>query len=232
MVTYGRKFRMRNINLFHQARDLRKSGKSYSAIEKTLGISKSTLSSWFSTEEWSKQITTGLTRGQKEKNTERLLVMNRARSIKKLERWELYRSKARGEYQQLKTDILFITGIALYWGEGDKAENGRVSVINTDPAMMRIIVNFYRKILKTPDSKLRAGLFVYSDIDQSRMLDYWSNILDIPTNQFIKTQLLVSRSKLTKHKTQFGICSVYFSNTEIRVKIQEWIRLLMEDMRR
>ncbi len=223
---------MRDVRLFKIAEKLRRQGKSYSEIGKELGVARSTLSSWFSKKNWSKSVKTLLINKYKQRNAGNLIRMNKLRSLQKLERYEEYRKEAREEYEEIRQNPLFIAGVSLYWGEGEKIEkNGRVAVINTDADMLQVMVHFYRQVLKIPNDKLRAALFIYSDIDQDQAMKYWSRKIRIPKNQFIKTQLLPSRSSLTKRKVTNGICSVYFSSTQVSVKINEWIRLLAFDMR-
>lgn len=206
---------------------LRKKGFSYLQISNNLSIPKSTLSSWFSKLKWSMEIKNKLISNQL-CNPNKLLKANLAR--KKLTE---YRHKAiielsKTEFNNLKNDPLFLVGISLYWGEGEKTDSGRVSIINTDPTMILIMANFYRKCLEVEEKKLRVGLFIYEDLDQKIVTNYWSNILNIPTNQFIKTQILKSRSRLTTRKSKYGICSLYFSNTAISIKIRQWIRYLSD----
>ena len=222
---------IRKTNLFLKAVKLRKEGNSYGEIRKITGLSKATLSSWFSEKDWSKNIARRLRDTNRKISIKRLLRLNSAKREQKLLRYENYRAEAREEYNSFKTNPLFIAGLAIYWGEGDQAENGRVSVINTDAEMLQTIASFYRTILKISERRLRAGLFIYRDLDEEKTLDYWSSALKIPRDQFIKTQHLPSRSSLTKRKVEFGICSLYFSDTKIQVKIKEWIRQLAIDTR-
>ena len=215
---------------FCTAEDLRKQGNSYSVITKTLGVPKSTLSNWFSNKKWSRSITSQLNDKYKEKNTNRLVQINRGKRLLTLARHNRYRQEASGEYKKLKTNPLFLTGLSIYWGEGDKSENGRVAVVNTDAGMLEVVVKFYTQVLKVPESKLRAAVFIYKDINENSALEYWSIKTKIPKAQFIKTQVLPSKN-LVKRKVVNGICNVYFSSTELNIKINEWIRLLASEMR-
>lgn len=222
---------IRDMELFLQAKKLRQRGKSYIAIKRELHVSKSTLSEWFSDEKWSQNVTTLLNNSYREKNTRRLIRYNKRKGSLKLARDANYRNEAKTEYNRMRKNLLFVAGLCLYWGEGEKAANGRVSVINTDAHLLQTVVQFYRKILKVPEEKLRAALFVYSDLNIERIREYWAKKIKIPVEQFVKTQVLPSRSKITKKKIEHGICSVYFSSTEIHAKILEWIRLFGSDKR-
>ncbi|OGM08339.1 hypothetical protein A2159_03325 [Candidatus Woesebacteria bacterium RBG_13_34_9] len=121
--------------------------------------------------------------------------------------------------------------MSIYWGEGNKSDKGLVSVSNTDAELIQITSKFYKECLGISKERLRIGLFVYQDLDISKTKHYWSKKLNILLNQFIKVQILKSRSELTKHKSIYGICNLYFSSTEYSIKIKEWIKLLGIKMR-
>jgi hypothetical protein len=122
---------------------LRSLGKSYSHISQVLGIPKSTLSGWFSNEEWSLKITKQLQEKAKIVSREKIKNLNVSRQIKLEELYIKADNEAEKEFLINKDNTLFIAGVMLYWGEGDKKfENGRVKVSNTDPSIIKIFRNF------------------------------------------------------------------------------------------
>ncbi len=209
-----------------KAIELRKSGKSYSEIYKEIGVSKSTLSSWFSGQKWSRAIGEQLKQKWAKVHTNRLIEINKSRKLETIGRHNRYKKEAKQEFEKLIHDPLFLIGLSLYWGEGSKQNNGRVGLINTDVDMLKIVVSFFKISLKIPSSKLRGEMFIYEDHNKEKSLDFWSKQLKIPKNQFIKTQELESRSKMTKRRVKYGMCNVYFSSTEMNIKIMKWIELL------
>ena len=211
---------------YKQAEKLRKQGKSYTEISFKTGITKSTLSNWFSKKSWSNEVKSNLNNSRLKTAKKNLTAANLARIKIQRERREHYTKEAQLEFKELTKDPLFLVGLGIYWGEGDKTNNGRVAVINTDPELLLIVTNFYRRCLGISNNNLRIGLFIYEDINQETAIKFWSEKLKIPRSQFIKIQILKSRSQLTKNKSKYGICSLYFSNTKFNVKIHEWIRLL------
>jgi hypothetical protein len=211
---------------YKKAELLRRNGKSYVSISDEIGVSKSTISNWFSKKSWSNKIKSDLNCSRLKIAKQNLSVANLVRCENQLKRREIYLKEARSDFEKLINNPLFLVGLGIYWGEGDKTDNGRVAVINTDPKLIKIMIDFYRQCLGILDSSLRIGLFIYEDINEEEVAIFWSDILKVPRRQFIKTQLLKSRSTLTKNKSKHGICSLYFSSTEFSVKIHEWIRLL------
>ena len=217
--------------LYRKVLQLRRSGRSYNQISKKLKIAKSTLSDWLMDKRWSRRIKLKLTDKTRIRNSDHLIKINKLKHIYALRRHEEYRLKARLAYSKLKQNKLFLAGLAIYWGEGDKTDIGRVSLVNSDSRMLQVIISFYRKVLKVREEKLRAALFIYDDIKEKKAINYWSKTLRISKKNFIKTQVLPSRSKLTKNKVPNGMCCIYFSNKELSVKIREWISMLYDDMR-
>lgn len=207
-----------------EAEKLRRDGMSYTEIRSKLGIAKSTLSDWFSNKEWSHVIKTSLNDKSLLKNKARIVLMNKSRMLKKIIRDNEYMKEANTQYKKLMNNPLFIAGISIYWGEGEKFSTGRVSVINTDADMMRVMINFYRNILKVPEGKIRAGLFVYEDLDPNRVQKYWSSKLDLSENYFIKTHILPNKGKPGKKKSIWGMCNIYVCSTELKIKMTQWIR--------
>lgn len=216
---------------YEKALSLRLEGKSYSQISTLANIPKSTLSSWFSDKEWSKKIKYNLTKANLSKRNKGLILARKTKMINVLKRHSVYRNRASKEFKTLKQDPIFLAGLCLYWGEGNKASPSVVSIANTDPNLLKLEAYFFRNYLRVPEDKLRVGLFLYQDIEEKNAEDFWSRVLKIPSRQFIKTQILKSSSKLTRRKSKHGICSVYFSNTEFSIKIREWIRLLSLEVR-
>jgi len=217
--------------LHNQASLLRKSGFSYSEIRNSLGIPKSTLSYWFSKKRWSGLVKKRLLLKNKMNLTKKLEAMNKARRFNINNRYLEYKSEAKKSYEMLKNNSLFICGTSLYWGEGEKKNRNRVSVINTDPRMIELMVEYFTSILEVPSGKLRVALFLYKDIDINNAMNFWVKVVGLPKSQFIKTQILPDRSKQIKNKSTYGICNVYFSDTKFNFIVKEWIGLMFSNMR-
>lgn len=209
---------------------LRQKSLSYSEIQKLTKIPKSTLSDWLSDEDWSIKIKNHLTEKHLKNYKLNLIKAIEVMTAKKEERYKRYRTEALIYYKKFKKDPLFCFGLGLYWGEGDKKSGNMVAVTNSDPNILLVVAKFYRKYLQIDEGKFGIKLFIYNDININFAINFWSKLLNVPKKQFIKVQILESRSKLTKTKLKYGICTLYFSNTEFHIKIMEWIRLLSLDL--
>ncbi len=202
----------------HLALQMRKAGKSYKTIRSELGIPLSTLSDWFSREQWST-------------NLKIELIKKTGKLVSKLSkaRWEAwrqtFRDQAQNEFSALITNPLFLLGLSLYWGEGDNKPNTSVvRLVNTDPRMVSIFCRFLREVIHVDPSRLRASLVLYSDLSDKKCKSFWSNVTRIPVEQFHKTQFIVG--KHPTRRTSYGMCTVYGNHSGLKEKILTWTDLL------
>lgn len=79
-----------------------------------------------------------------------------------------------------------------------------------------------------------ARLHVYSDMDEPKMIQYWSHELGIPRSKFRKSY--VKKTKLADVTYQkgghgHGTCNVSFGNREINDYVLEGIRYLRDSIK-
>ncbi|PIY96753.1 MAG: hypothetical protein COY66_03120 [Candidatus Kerfeldbacteria bacterium CG_4_10_14_0_8_um_filter_42_10] len=187
-----------------------------------LNIPKSTLATWFSELNWSQEIKKELTRKANYIAKKRLCIINKARR-ESWERWrEQARIQARKNFVKLKNNPLFIAGVMLYWGEGDsKIENSIVRLSNTNPQLIKMFSLFLQKTCGVPKEKIKIALILYPDLNEGKCHQFWSQVTNIPSTQFRKTQYIKGRHP-TKRLTN-GICMVNVSSRELKEKIFVWI---------
>lgn len=198
---------------------LRMQGKSYNEISAELGMSKSTLSNWFYGIDFLEDIKSELVKQNLIESTERIQNLNKIRGATLKATYEMVAIKALEELETHRNNPLFISGVSLYWGEGDKLSRNQTRLTNTDPEMIRIFMKFLFVICEVPRDKIRVALFIYSDLDESECKKFWGNITGIQS--FHKTQILPGRHK-TK-KLPYGVCTIVVSNSILKKKINLWI---------
>ena len=94
------------------------------------------------------------------------------------ERWrhkhEEYRNAAIKEFQKYKNSPLFLAGIILYWGEGEKqTKSSVVRLSNSEPKMIKIFNLFLTKVLELSSDKIFAWLLLYPDLVDSVQKNIW-----------------------------------------------------------
>jgi hypothetical protein len=198
-----------------KALKLRKEGKSYREIKNELSVPLSTLSEWLSPHGWSKNITDSLVETAKEKNTIRLRSLNGIRSEHLKNAYNDARKEAAEEFEILKYHPLFIAGIMLYWGEGDKVTYHHVKFTNTDTAMVKTYVKFLVDVCRIPKEKIRCSLLLYPDLDEELCKKNWKEKSGLNDIHFGKSTIIQGR---------------HVSSTYFKQKILIWTKLLAEQI--
>lgn len=134
-----------------------------------------------------------------------------------------------GRPKNNKEWFLYGLGLGLFWGEGNKMNKNSIRLGNTDIDLIKNFLDFLRVIYQIDEKKLRFGLQLFKDISKEKALNYWSSKLHIPKNQFQKVVLTKSIQKGTyRKKSEYGVLTVYFSNTKLRDTIISAITKLRE----
>ncbi len=125
--------------------------------------------------------------------------------------------------------FLYGLGLGLFWGEGNKVNKNSVRLGNTDPDLIKTFLLFLKRTYKVDENKLRFGLQIFNDIKPNEALIFWSKKLRVPKSQFQKVVITKSFKKGTyRKKSEYGVLTVYFSNTKLRDIITSAIAELRE----
>lgn len=215
----------------HLALKLRKKGQGYNFISKELNIPKSTLSGWFRDLKWSQTLKIKLAQRANFMARKRIKLMAKANKARWAKWRASYRTEAILEFPRLKNNPLFISGIMLYWAEGDNGQTGgNVRLTNVDPRMIRVFIKFALKICKVPKENIRIGLLLYPDLIDSVCKNFWTKHTKIALSQFHKTQVI--KGNHPTKRLQNGICMVRVGGTGLKEKIKIWIDLYSKEMMR
>jgi len=213
----------------HIAIKLRNKGKSYSQISQILNVPKSTLSEWFSGEEWSLVIKQKLQEKAKVLSKEKIKSLNVTRQIKLEELYLRAEQEAKEEFFLHKNNPLFIAGVMLYWGEGDKKfVNGQVKVSNTDSFIIKIFRNFLIKFGEYHLERIKGWILLYPDLNPTTCIHYWSTETGILKSNFIKPTIIQGRHKT--NRLSYGTCTIYVSNKYLKRKVLTWIDLFKNEL--
>jgi len=208
---------------------LRKSGNSYSEILKEVNVSKSTLSLWLREIKLTPKQEKRLYVDLRQKNAYKLSKFNQQKRIRKT---SLIIEKARCEIELFLNNPLFLSGLMLYWAEGDKSEKTEfVKITNSDPAMIKLMMRWFREICKIEEKKFRIALHIHELFCKKDIEKYWSKITSIPLNQFHKTQIKPTSLKHRKNKLYNGTCVIRIGSRDLFRKIKGWKLGFLEKMR-
>lgn len=208
-----------------KAIELRKIGLSIKTIAKKLGVAKSSVSVWVRKVELTKkQLQTLTENGQKREVIEK-------RRLKRLFNEQVKRdeimSVAGKDIKKISKHELRIIGLCLYWGEGGKTNQGSARVSNSDPAVIKTMMRFFKEVCLVKNERFRGHIHTYSHLNAKDAESYWSSVSSIPRNQFYKTYIKRSiASKGKKDNLPYGTFDIYVSDTKLFLQIMGQIEKL------
>lgn len=205
----------------------RKEGRSYDDIAKELNVSKGTLWVWFKGIELSAESQELLGLKRKNARSKNLYVFQQKRSIALRNLYKEAEAEATLEFGVFKNNPLFIAGICIYWGEGDKASKNSFRISNSDPEMIRLFISFLLNICKVDKKRIRLGLIIYPDLNEVIIKEEWMKRVGLTADFFTKSAVIQGKHK-TK-KAGLGICTVNYSSTYLKKKMLVWIKILSSD---
>ncbi len=208
--------------------ELRREGSSYREIEKLIGVSRSTLCEWFRNEEWSKHIKYKNVKNQLIFSTELLVKLNNGRRISLDKKYKEVEIKAQEEFELYKESPLFMAGLMLYAGEGDKSTRGIIRLANINFSIHRVFIKFLTKFMQIEMAQIRCSILLYPDLDIENCKEKWSQELNIPLTQFHKPQVIQGRHKT--RRLHFGVGSTILSSSFLKRKLLLWIELAMNNL--
>ncbi len=210
-------------DLRERARELRRTGLTYTEISKSLGVEipKSTLNHWVSD--------VLLTPEQRERIVEKdreAAARGRSGGLwgggagfnkeMKRRRIEAAQGRAQPIIERLadNKDALMLMASALYMGEGAKAPDA-FSLGNSDPRIIQAWLAILRDVFEIDDSKLRCQLAISDDMDDAGLKTYWSEVTGVSLSQFFKSS--VKRDSGGKKREGYkGVCMIYCYSIEVR----------------
>lgn len=211
-----------------KALELRRKGLSYGAIQQQIHVSKGTLSLWCRDIE--------LTKEQKRKLLENKMFGQRKGSFiaadnkrrARLARTKIIFKYAKKELGRISKRDRFITGIALYAGEGYKTD-GKGGFTNADPSLIKFMMRWFQEFCHLPITKLRGAMWIHENLDFVTAKHFWSELTGIPEEQFHKTYIAINKKdskKIRKNIHQYGVFAIRFSDSDKQRRIMGWISAL------
>ena len=217
-----------------EAMKLRMTGHSYNEIQRSLGISKSTLSGWFRHLVLSKNAQERLER-RHNIGTDVLIKRNKMQTHHARQRADAIKSAAALDVPKINKKTLLIIGAVLYWAEGYKRlqiREGRtltahvISFVNSDPEMVRAFVRFANELLDVSLERIRITMRLYDHINEKSALAYWSKVTGLSEKLFRKTTNMVSLASQRKrpfNRLPYGTVQIEIAQTEKFYRVMGWI---------
>ncbi len=206
--------------------ELRKQGKSYSDILKIIKVSKSSLSLWLKDVPLTKEQKFNLVDRRK-----RAVETYRATmKLKRMRRISCYYTNQVDKWMPLSDREVYIAGLFLYLGEGNKVSRNSVNITNTDPSVIKFALYWIVNSLKVPKEKVRVQLHLYNDMNIEDEIDFWLKQLKLKRSCMVKPYIKKSfRTDIDQKGFGHGTCGLYVHNTVIKENILMAIRAITDN---
>jgi hypothetical protein len=107
----------------------------------------------------------------------------------------------------------------LYWAEGSKSRNA-VQFVNSEPAMVRLFVDFLRRHYAVTDEEFRLDCNLFADhVERQREIEqFWLDTLGLPQSSLRKSTVNVYSKHSQKKRTNrlpYGTVRVCVHRTEV-----------------
>lgn len=212
------------IQLKRKVRTLRKQGLSYNEILQIVPVAKSSVSLWCRDIELT-------TKQQARLIDKKKAVLQRGpRATAERRKKEIQRivSLAKTEIRELTSYQFKIAGAMIYWAEGSK--NREMAISNSDPELIKSMVDWFEKICKIPTTKLKARLNIHANQNDMRIKKYWSRITGIPLGNFGKSYIKPEGTGHRKNILHNGVIKIGVNNEDLRHRIMGWIEELYSNI--
>lgn len=219
-----------NQNLKDQIIQLRAAGRTYTEIQDIIGqkVQKSTLSyickGVILNEEQKKRIST--------KIQENLILARKksiiAAKIRKQERLDGYLRKNGNLGKIIRQENVAKVALAmLFLGEGSKTNTSCVVFGNSNPIVIGLFLNFFRKCYQLDEKKFRCTVQCRVDQNPEELKKFWSRITKIPLKQFYKTQVDPrTMGKPSKKPDYKGVCRIDYLSADVVYDLNQAIKVI------
>jgi transposase len=196
-----------------RARELRAEGWSVKEIERSLGVSRSSVSLWVRD--------VALTESQRRilelRSKAGPLIAAERKAAAARERRRAYQDDGRRLVHELGGS--YVAGCMLYWAEGDKSRNS-VRISNADPDLLACFSTFLRNHFNVPAERMTLYCNLFADHlpRQQEIEQYWLDRLGLPLSSLRKSTVnTYSKYSLKKraNKLPYGTCKLAVHSTQI-----------------
>ncbi len=206
-----------------EAKELRKRGMSYREISSYLDIAKSTAKLWCKDVELNQEQRKILYKKQIELMA-RGPNSSRARRNREIEK---ILSSAEKELKlPIDSETYRLLGAMIYWGEGDKTQH--FGIANSDPFLIKFMIKWLEDILGIMPNRIKAYLNIHSQQNDIEIKKFWSELTEIPIQNFGKTFIKPTNKNFKKNNLYYGTIRIIISKgTDLRYRVMGWISALL-----
>jgi transposase-like protein len=125
------------------------------------------------------------------------------------------------EYASLAADPSFRDFVTLFIAEGSKRERNKVSVANSDPAVIAVCVAWMRRL---SDRRLCCSVQVHEDQDLPDVRSFWATCVGVEPEE-IRLLRKSNSGRLAGRtwRSEHGVLTVWCNDTCLRARMQAWM---------
>lgn len=124
---------------------------------------------------------------------------------------------------------LHIAMLMLYWAEGGKGRH-TVDLSNSDSNMVRLFLKGLRTIYRIDEKRLRVYIYCFANQNVGNLLNYWSNLLNIPQNQFSKPYVRKDFDERKINKMIHGLAHIRYADKKLLIQIKAEIDIIQREL--
>jgi hypothetical protein len=214
---------MKNWEKKELAQNLRSRGLSYKEMIQRIpfAISKSTISDWCKDVELTLEQQNRLDKLFRDGSYRGRLAGSKTTQVRRANEVANIRELAKLEISSLTINEFKLCGLMLYWAEGAKSRY--IDITNSDPLLIKFMINWLRIVCKVPEEKFRISLHLHSGQNEKQIKIYWSKITNIPISQFNKSYVKKEGSGYRKNRLYNGTIKIRVCDSNLLHKILGWI---------
>lgn len=208
-------------NLRPNAIQMRKDGKSLIAIEKNLGIPKSTLSGWLKTIRLTKIQKLQLINNKLEALKQARIkasIWHKQEKVKRLKEAEKLAENLLDKIDINDKSIQELALAMLYLGEGFKT-NRELGIGNSDPLILKFFIDVYLKNFKVKKRSIKCELHLRADQNPEIIKQFWSKELNLPIENFRYVSIDKRTFGSISYPEYKGVCALRCGNVAAKRKL-------------
>lgn len=107
----------------------------------------------------------------------------------------------------------------MYWCEGSKYPSSNfVAFANSDYKLIKTFLNFLRQSFEINESKIKIHLQIHSTHNKDKIIEFWSDLLQVPKYQFYKPTITKPTNSM-KRLNYKGTCTIKYFDVKLLLQI-------------
>jgi len=135
-------------------------------------------------------------------------------------------SYSKSDKTSSKQKSLQLAGLMLYWAEGSKTNKNTVDFANSDKYMAKLFLKMLKGIYNVNSKRIRLYLYCYANQNPATLIQFWSQWLTVPKNQFTKPYIRQDFDEKKSQKMPWGLIHIRYSDTRLLSQIKADIDII------